>query len=81
MAPRRCTTSELGEIGEALALYDDPIRAGRSTEWLDVVDAAALLWRLALFGVDVTERAEQLAADIERLVDTARSTSSTTGTR
>src|SRR5215469_3356043 len=39
---------ELGEIGEALALYDDPIRAGRSTEWLDVVDAAALLWRLSL---------------------------------
>jgi tetratricopeptide (TPR) repeat protein len=59
---------ELGEIGEALALYDDPIRAGRSTEWLDVVDAAALLWRLSLFGVDVTERAEQLAADIDDLV-------------
>jgi len=59
---------ELGEIGEALALYDDPIRAGRSTEWLDVVDAAALLWRLSLFGVDVTDRAEQLAADIDDLV-------------
>jgi len=59
---------ELGETGEALALYDDPIRAGRSTEWLDDVDAAALLWRLSLFGVDVTERAEQLAADIDDLV-------------
>jgi tetratricopeptide (TPR) repeat protein len=59
---------ELGEIDEAIALYDDPIRAGRSTEWLDVVDAAALLWRLSLFGVDVTERAEQLAADIGDLV-------------
>ena len=59
---------ELGEINEALALYDDPLRAGRSTEWLDVVDAAALLWRLSLFGVDVTERAEQLAADISDLV-------------
>ena len=59
---------ELDEIGEALALYDDPIRAGRSTEWLDVVDAAALLWRLSLFGVDVTDRAEQLAADIDNLV-------------
>src|ERR1700753_1950471 len=33
---------ELGEIDEALALYDDPIRAARSTEWLDVLDAAAL---------------------------------------
>jgi hypothetical protein len=59
---------ELGETGETLALYDGPIRAGRSTEWLDVVDAAALLWRLSLFGVDVTERAEQLAADIDDLV-------------
>jgi len=59
---------ELGEISEALALYDDPIRAARSTEWLDVVDAAALLWRLALLGVDVTERAAQLAADIDGLV-------------
>src|SRR6266516_6805328 len=59
---------ELGEIREALALYDDPIRTGRSTGWLDVVDAAALLWRLSLFGVDVTERAEQLAADIDDLV-------------
>ena len=56
---------ELGETGEARALYDGPIRAGRSTEWLDVVDAAALLWRLSLFGADVTERAEQLAADID----------------
>jgi len=56
---------ELGEIDEALALYDSPIRARRSTEWLDVVDAAALLWRLSLFGVDVTDRAAQLAADID----------------
>ena len=61
---------ELGEISEALALYDGPIRAGRSTEWLDVVDAAALLWRLSLFGVDVTERATNLAADIDELVGT-----------
>src|ERR1700722_13083125 len=59
---------ELGETSEALALYDDPIRARRSTEWLDVVDACSLLWRLSLVGVDVTERAEQLAADISGLV-------------
>jgi tetratricopeptide (TPR) repeat protein len=58
---------ELGETGQALALYDNPIRAGRSTEWLDVVDAAALLWRLSLFGVDVTERAGRLASDIDSL--------------
>jgi tetratricopeptide (TPR) repeat protein len=59
---------ELGEIDEVMALYDDPIRAARSTEWLDVVDAAALLWRLSLFGADVSERVEQLAADIDDLV-------------
>jgi tetratricopeptide (TPR) repeat protein len=59
---------ELDEIDEALALYDEPMRASRSVEWLDVVDAAALLWRLSLFGADVAERAEQLAADISDLV-------------
>src|SRR5438045_7951782 len=53
---------------EAPSLYDAPSRPGRCTEWLDVVDAAALLWRLSLFVVDVTERAEQLAADIADLV-------------
>ena len=51
-----------------LALYKGPIRGSRSTEWLDVVDAAAVLWRLSLFGVDVGEHAEQLAADIDPLV-------------
>jgi tetratricopeptide (TPR) repeat protein len=59
---------ELGEIHEAIRLYDSPIRADRSTEWLDVVDASALLWRLWLFGVDVADRAAQLAADIDDLV-------------
>jgi tetratricopeptide (TPR) repeat protein len=60
---------ELEEIDQALALYDSPIRASRSTEWLDVVDAAALLWRLSLFRVDVTARARQLASDIAPLLD------------
>src|SRR2546430_7258149 len=58
---------ELGEIREALALYDDPIRAGRSTEWLDVVDAAALLWRLSLFGGGGAQRARQLPGAIDSL--------------
>ena len=59
---------ELGETGRALALYDDPIRARRSTEWLDIVNAAALLWRLSLSGADITGRAQLLAADISPLV-------------
>jgi hypothetical protein len=63
---------ELGQLdqglAQGLALYDGPIRGHRSTEWLDVVDAAALLWRLSLAGVDVTGRARQLADDIGPLV-------------
>ncbi|MBL7502337.1 hypothetical protein I6A84_29360 [Frankia sp. CNm7] len=61
---------ELGRADEALALYDERIRAVRSTEWLDVVDAAALLWRLALYGTDVGARAAELAADIADVVGT-----------
>jgi tetratricopeptide (TPR) repeat protein len=58
---------DLGELEEARALYDGPIRGARSAEWLDVVDAAALLWRLSLSGEDVTDRAARLAADLEPL--------------
>ncbi|WP_045878596.1 tetratricopeptide repeat protein [Pseudofrankia sp. DC12] len=61
---------ELGRTDDALALYDERVRAARSTEWLDVVDAAALLWRLDLYGTDVTARAAALAADIRDLVST-----------
>ncbi len=60
---------ELGEIDEVLALYDGPIRGTRSNEWLDVVDAASLLWRLRLFGIDVGNRADQLASDVEAILD------------
>ncbi|HVX21318.1 MAG TPA: tetratricopeptide repeat protein [Acidimicrobiales bacterium] len=59
---------ELGEDDEVLALYDGPIRGTRSLEWLDVVDAAALLWRLRLFGVDLGTRPEQLVLDVEGLL-------------
>jgi tetratricopeptide (TPR) repeat protein len=59
---------ELGHVKDALALYDERIRARHSTEWLDIVDAAALLWRLSLFGQDVTTRATALAGDISDLV-------------
>lgn len=55
---------ELGELDEALALYDGPIRGTRSGAWLDVDDAASLLWRLHLFGVEVGERARMLLGDL-----------------
>jgi hypothetical protein len=58
----------LPEAG-AFALYHERVRAARSTEWLDIVDAAALLWRLSLYGTDVAAPATALAADISDLVD------------
>jgi tetratricopeptide (TPR) repeat protein len=60
---------ELGRVGDALALYHERVRAARSAEWLDIVDAAALLWRLSLYGADVAAPATVLAADISDLVD------------
>jgi tetratricopeptide (TPR) repeat protein len=60
---------ELGEIDEALGLYDGPLRRARSNEHLDVDDAASLLWRLHLFGVDVGDRARALAGDVDVLSD------------
>ncbi|WP_341648160.1 hypothetical protein [Thauera humireducens] len=54
---------ELGEIDEVLQLYDGPIRGGRSTEVLNLIDASAMLWRLHLRGIDVGARCESLADD------------------
>ncbi|ADG11838.1 tetratricopeptide repeat protein [Caulobacter segnis] len=51
----------LGRIDEVLALYDGPIEGGRSTMAVNLVDAAALLWRLTLLNVDVGERWARLA--------------------
>jgi tetratricopeptide (TPR) repeat protein len=61
---------ELGELDTALDLYDQSIRATRSLEWLDIVDAAALLWRLHLYGADLRDRAAALADDIAPLLET-----------
>jgi tetratricopeptide (TPR) repeat protein len=60
---------ELREVDEALALYDGPVRDARSSEWLDVDDAASLLWRLHLFGIDVGERARTLLGEVEGLLE------------
>lgn len=51
----------LEQCDEALALYDGPIREARSAVALDVIDAAALLWRLHLAGVDTGDRWAELA--------------------
>ncbi|MET2829434.1 tetratricopeptide repeat protein [Mesorhizobium shangrilense] len=54
---------DLGEVDEALALYDGPIYGKRSTLALNMVDASAILWRLQLGGVDVGDRWATLAAN------------------
>ncbi len=62
---------DLGEVDEALALYDGPVRESRSAVALDLVDAAALLWRLELLGHDVGDRWVELAATWDRHADGA----------
>jgi tetratricopeptide (TPR) repeat protein len=53
---------DLGEIDKVLALYDARIRGREPSKFaLDMVDATALLWRLALQGVDVGSRWQELA--------------------
>jgi hypothetical protein len=52
---------DLCDIGAALALYDGPIRGLRSSVALDLVDAAALLWRVELCGGTVGDRWNELA--------------------
>jgi hypothetical protein len=51
----------IGEIDEVLALFDGPIRGKTSNLALEMIDASALLWRLHLLGVDVTDRFQALA--------------------
>jgi hypothetical protein len=51
----------LGEMGAVLELYDGPIYGEGSTLAFDMVDAAALLWRLHLRGADLGDRWAPLA--------------------
>ncbi|MGE5338748.1 MAG: tetratricopeptide repeat protein [Gemmatimonadota bacterium] len=51
-----------GQLGRALTLYDHRVRAGQSGEIADLIDAAALLWRIRLLGGDTGARWIELAA-------------------
>jgi tetratricopeptide (TPR) repeat protein len=51
----------LGQTEETLALFDGPIWGARSDMGVDLIDAAALLWRLELRGIDLGERWSTLA--------------------
>lgn len=52
---------DLGEYDVALAHYDEEIRAERTDDYRDISNAASLLSRLELEGVDVGTRWEELA--------------------
>jgi tetratricopeptide (TPR) repeat protein len=52
---------ELGANDDALRLFDGPVFGKRSSVVLELIDASALLWRLALRGVDVGSRYEAVA--------------------
>ncbi|MEO8040243.1 MAG: tetratricopeptide repeat protein [Betaproteobacteria bacterium] len=52
----------LGQPGFAMTVYDGWVRAGHSDEIADLIDAAALLWRIQLAGADAGTRWDELAA-------------------
>ena len=52
---------DLGQYDAALALYDADIRAERTDDFRDIANAASLLSRLELDGVNVGDRWEELA--------------------
>ncbi len=58
---------ELDDPAAALALFDGPVGGGATAQ--DLVDAAALLWRLDLMGVDVGDRWSAVSDAWEVLAD------------
>ncbi|MCC7046935.1 MAG: tetratricopeptide repeat protein [Alphaproteobacteria bacterium] len=52
---------ERGESDRVLAIYDASIRPKRSDMALEMIDAAAMLWRLHLRGIDVGDRWRSIA--------------------
>ena len=52
---------ELGDDAQVLALYDSAIQVDPNGFYLDIQNAASLLYRLKLLGVDVGERWQALA--------------------
>jgi len=51
-----------GRVDGALTVYDRAVRASRSSQIADLIDAAALLWRIELCGGDPGPRWSELAA-------------------
>jgi tetratricopeptide (TPR) repeat protein len=62
---------EMNETATVMALYDHAIRPTRSTIAMEMVDAAAMLWRLHLRDVDVGNRWVELADLYEKRLSDA----------
>lgn len=60
---------ELGDPARALALHDRGIPAVRTGDLADLIDASALLWRMALRGIDAGPRWPTLAAAWDAHID------------
>ena len=60
-----------GDAAQALELYDRRIRPADSQVPLEMIDASAMLWRLALRGVNVGDRWTKLAASWAPFADHA----------
>jgi tetratricopeptide (TPR) repeat protein len=60
---------EMGDYDRVLALYDAEVRVDKNGFYLDVQNAASLLLRLELRGVDVGDRWNALADIVETRVD------------
>lgn len=52
---------DLGQIDDVMALYDTRIRNDRTDDYRDISNAASLLMRLDLEGIDVGDRWDELA--------------------
>jgi len=61
-----------GDIDRVLDLYDTAVHPEPAVFTLALVDATALLWRLALEGVDVGDRWESVASNWEQRLDVER---------
>jgi tetratricopeptide (TPR) repeat protein len=58
-----------GRMDGALAIYDQRVRASRSTAIADLIDASALLWRVQLAGGDAGARWAELAGAWEPRIE------------
>ncbi|HTD73916.1 MAG TPA: tetratricopeptide repeat protein [Steroidobacteraceae bacterium] len=62
---------EQAEVGAALEIYDCRIRVVRSRKVADMIDAASLLWRIELLGVDTDARWLELASGWDKHIEDA----------